>query len=109
MFIYSGYNYPNSMNCFTNYLFLPVTHRSRNTWNGVGGGGGGGGWIHPQVLLKYGFSTDADYLETPKFVVTTNWLQLNVLLYRNHVVTTKYLLPYRNPIVENFTTNLTSS
>ena len=26
----------------TALLFLPVAHRSRNTWNGEGGGGGGG-------------------------------------------------------------------
>ena len=24
-------------------LFVPVSHRSRNTWNGMGVGGGGGG------------------------------------------------------------------
>ena len=35
------------------FLFLPVAHRSRNTWNGGGVGGGGA-----QVLLKNGFLTN---------------------------------------------------
>ena len=56
------------------YIFLlPVAHRSRNTLNGGWGGGGGGG-IQPQVSLKNGFLINVYCLETPKFVVTTNWL-----------------------------------
>ena len=48
----------------------------------------GGVWmIHSQVLLKngflfiyyYSFKLIVNFLETLKFVVTTNWLQLNVL------------------------------
>ena len=66
-----------------------------------GGGGGGGGWIYPLVLLKNRILTVVYCLETSKFVVTTNWLQLNIfLLYGNPVVKTKsllFFLVYRNP------------
>ena len=54
-----------------------------------GGGGGGEGYIHK-------FSSGMDFklilycLETPKFIVTINWLLLSVLLSENPVDITKY-------------------
>ena len=65
----------------SNPVFLPVAHRSRNTWNG--GVGGGGGSIRPQVLLKKGFVTN--YLlfgKTSTFVVTINCSQLSAFTVR---------------------------
>ena len=38
---------------------------------------GGGVWIHSQVLLKMDFKLIVYCLEAPKFVVTTNCLQLS--------------------------------
>ena len=58
------------------YLFLSVTHRSRNTWGG-GVVGWWGIWIHPHFLLKNEFLTNCSLLETATFVNTTDWLQLS--------------------------------
>ena len=62
----------------------------------VGGGGGGGvGYLHI-FLSRMDFLQIVYCMETQKFVVTTKWLQLSVLLYRN-------------PKVVYITTTLTSS
>ena len=93
-------------------VLLPVTHRSRNTWNG---GGWGGGCIHKfcsrmiQVLLKNGLLTNVYSSEAPKFVVTINWLQLNAFTEGNPEVTNKCFLLYRNSKAVNLSTTLTSS
>ena len=59
-----------------------MAHKSRNIWNGGGGGGGGGGGdsIHPQFLFKNGCLNNCLLFGTPVFVLTTNWLQLSILL-----------------------------
>ena len=62
---------------------------------GVGGGGGGGGYIH-KFCSRMDFKLIVHYLETLKFVVTINWLQLSILTYRN-------------PKVVNLTTTVTLS
>ena len=61
------------------------------------------------MLLKNGFLTNFYSLETLKFVVTTNWLQLSTFSVWNPVVKTKPSLLYRNPKVVNCTKTLTAS
>ena len=66
-------------------FFLPVAYISRNTWNGGGGrerergeGGGGGGLVRKDTSTNFSqewiFRLIVYCLETPKFVVSTNWL-----------------------------------
>ena len=55
---------------------------------GVGRMGGGGGVsIYPLVLLRNGYLVVFFYcFETPKFVVTTYWLQISAFTAWKHVV-----------------------
>ena len=70
---------------------------------------GGGEWIHQQVLLKNGFLSNCLLFGNTKFVVTTNWLQVNAFTVLKPCGYIQVLLLYRNPKVVYFTTTLTAS
>ena len=61
----------------------------RNTWNG-----GEGVATSTFLLSKMDFKQFFNNMKTPKFIVTSKWLQQSVftVLYGNPVVTTKLLI-----------------